>query len=124
MLLMGYPFLLFSGSSAIPLIVLVLILFVLGEMLWVPTSQSIVAGLAPADVRGAYMGAFGGTAAMGFALAPFLGLQVRGSHGDTAMWFAFAVGATVAAPLGAFAVRKAVGKGRRVDDSTSAVLEA
>ena len=124
MVLMGYPFLLFSGSSAIPLIVLVLVLFVIGEMLWVPTSQSIVAGLAPADVRGAYMGAFGGTAAMGFALAPFLGLQVRGAHGDTSMWAAFAVGATIAAVLGSFAVREAVGKGRRVDDTTSAVLEA
>ena len=32
-------------------------------MLWVPTSQAIVAGLAPEDVRGAYMGAFGSTAA-------------------------------------------------------------
>ena len=65
MLLMGLPFLLFGLSSAIPLIVVVLVLFVIGEMLWVPTSQSIVAGLAPEDLRGAYMGAFGGTAAMG-----------------------------------------------------------
>ena len=77
MLLMGLPFLLLGVSSAIPLIVFVLVLFVIGEMLWVPTSQAVVAGLAPDDLRGAYMGAFGGTAAMGFALAPFLGLQVR-----------------------------------------------
>jgi hypothetical protein len=48
---------------------------------------------------------------MGFALAPFIGLQVYGSQGDTAMWIAFAVGATVAALLGAFAVREAVGEG-------------
>ena len=51
-------------------------LFVIGEMLWVPTSQAVVAGLAPADLRGAYMGAFGSRAAAGFALAPFIGLSV------------------------------------------------
>ena len=38
MLLMGLPFLLFGVSSAIPVILVVLVLFVIGEMLWVPTS--------------------------------------------------------------------------------------
>ena len=84
MLLMGLPFLALGVSSLLPVIVLILVLFVIGEMLWVPVSQSAVAGLAPEDLRGAYMGAFGGTAAMGFALAPFMGLQVRGAAGDTA----------------------------------------
>ena len=44
MLLMGLPFLLLSVSAAIPVIALVIVVFVLGEMLWVPTSQSVVAG--------------------------------------------------------------------------------
>ena len=82
MLLMGLPFLALGASSAIPLIIVILVLFVIGEMLWIPVSQSAVAGLAPDDLRGAYMGAFGGTAAMGFALAPFLGLQVRSAGDD------------------------------------------
>ena len=90
MLLMGLPFLLLSVSAAIPVVALVIFVFVIGEMLWVPTSQSVVAGLAPEDVRGAYMGAFGSTAAAGFALAPFIGLQVRDSFGDGAMWAMFA----------------------------------
>ena len=105
LLLMGLPFLLFGVTSAIPVILVVLIVFVIGEMLWVSTSQTVVAGLAPADVRGAYMGAFGGTAAVGFRLAPFLGLQVRGSAGDTAMWAAFAGVAVVGGVLGALACR-------------------
>jgi MFS family permease len=122
MLLMGLPFLLFGVSSAIPVILAVLVLFVIGEMLWVPTSQSIVAGLAPEDLRGAYMGVFGGTGAMGWALAPFLGLQVRSEAGDTAMWAAFAVVALVGAVLGAVACR---GVGRRPTDAPgSAVLAA
>jgi predicted MFS family arabinose efflux permease len=125
MLLMGFPFLLFGISSALPLIVFVLVVFVIGEMLWVPTSQSIVAGLAPGDLRGAYMGAFGGTAAAGFALAPFLGLQVRGAARDTAMWAAFAVASVVAVVLGVVAVRGASGPlaERRARSARSAVLE-
>ena len=105
MLLMGLPFLLLSVSAAIPVVMLVIAVFVLGEMLWVPTSQSIVAALAPADVRGAYMGAFSGTGAAGFALAPFFGLQVRDAAGDGAMWGMFAAFSIVAAVLGALACR-------------------
>jgi hypothetical protein len=56
MLLMGLPFLALGASSLLPVIIIVLVLFVIGEMLWVPVSQSAVAGLAPEDLRGAYMG--------------------------------------------------------------------
>jgi predicted MFS family arabinose efflux permease len=122
MLLMGLPFLALGVSSLLPVILVILVLFVIGEMLWVPVSQSAVAGLAPEDLRGAYMGAFGGTAAMGFALAPFMGLQVRGAAGDTAMWAAFAAVAVVGAVLGAIAIRS-VGS-RRTAATRSAVLDA
>ena len=119
MLLMGLPFLLFGLSSAIPVIVLVIVLFVVGEMLWVPTSQAVVAGLAPDDLRGAYMGAFGSMAAAAFALAPFTGLQVRGAYGDDAMWAMFASISIVSALLGAVACHGV----RRAGAARSAVLE-
>ena len=105
MMLMGFPFLLLSVSAAIPVLILILLVFVLGEMLWVPTSQAVVAGLAPVDIRGAYMGAFGSTSAFGFAIGPLVGLQIRSSYGDTAMWIGFAIIAVVAAATGAAAVR-------------------
>ncbi|MEJ7568780.1 MAG: MFS transporter [Gaiellaceae bacterium] len=105
MLLMGFPFLLLSVSSAIPVIAFMITVFVVGEMLWVPTSQSVVAALAPEDVRGAYMGAFSSTAAAGFALAPFFGLQVRDAFGDDAMWGMFAAFSVLAAITGAAACR-------------------
>lgn len=54
MLPMGLPFLLLSVSAALPVVVLVILVFVIGEMLWIPTSQAVAAGLAPADLRGAY----------------------------------------------------------------------
>jgi hypothetical protein len=34
----------------------VILIFVIGEMLWIPASQAIVAGLAPADLRGGLHG--------------------------------------------------------------------
>jgi predicted MFS family arabinose efflux permease len=113
MLLMGLPFLLLSVTAAVPVVALVILVFVIGEMLWVPTSQSIAAGMAPVDLRGAYMGAFGSTGAVGFALAPFVGLQIRGAAGDTAMWAFFAAVSVVAAFTGAIACRVALERVRR-----------
>jgi predicted MFS family arabinose efflux permease len=109
MLLMGWPFLLLSVNASIAVMALVILIFVIGEMLWIPTSQSIVAGLAPADLRGAYMGAFASTSSAGFALGPFIGLQIRGGYGDTAMWSFFAVVSVIAAALGIVACRYAFG---------------
>ena len=63
--------------NVIGAIVFVIVVFVVGEMLWVPTSQAVVAELAPADIRGAYMGAFGSAPAIGFAIAPLIGLQAQ-----------------------------------------------
>jgi predicted MFS family arabinose efflux permease len=107
MLLMGGSFLLLLLSGSVGMFVLSMFVFVVGEMLWVPTSQAIVAALAPEDVRGAYMGAFGSTGAFGFALGPFIGLQLRGAYGDDAAWYFFAAVSIAAAATGAAAVRGA-----------------
>jgi MFS family permease len=108
--LMGMPFLLLSVTSAIPMVVLVVAVFVVGEMLWVPASQSVVSRLAPADLRGAYMGAFGISWSVSWALGPFLGLQVHAAAGDGATWLMFASMSLVAGAMGAAA---AVGALRR-----------
>jgi predicted MFS family arabinose efflux permease len=111
MLLMGFPFLLLTVDSTVPVVAFVIAVFVLGEMLWVPTSQSVIASLAPEDVRGAYMGAFGATGAFGFAVAPFAGLAIRDAAGDTAMWSFFAGVSVLAAVAGAAACAIAFGRG-------------
>jgi predicted MFS family arabinose efflux permease len=105
MLLMGLPFLSLSVTAALPVVALVILVFVLGEMLWVPTSQAIAAGLAPPDLRGAYLGLFSSMGAVGFALAPFTGLLVRDAAGDSAMWAFFAAMSVVSAIVGVLAVR-------------------
>ena len=121
MLVMGLPFLVLVWSHSLAAIVFVVVVFVVGEMLWVPTSQAVVADLAPADIRGAYMGAFGSAPAIGFALAPLIGLQVRNSFGDEATWAMFAGIGVVAAVLGGLAL---VGLDRRARRGPSAVLGA
>lgn len=120
MLLMGLPFLALTVGGSLPVIALVILVFVIGEMLWVPTSQGIAAGLAPEDVRGAYMGAFGSTAAFGFALGPFVGLQLRGTYGDPAAWVFFASVGVAAAAAGAAAVRGAGAARRARTEAVSA----
>jgi MFS family permease len=119
MLVMGLPYLVLVWTHSLAAILFVVIVFVFGEMLWVPTAQAVVADLAPADIRGAYMGAFGSAPAIGFALAPLLGLQVRNSFGDEATWAMFAGIGVIAAVLGGLAL---VGLGRRARRGPSAVL--
>jgi MFS family permease len=102
---MGLPFLLVSVSTALPLLVLMLLLFVLGEMLWGPPSQSLIARLAPDDMRGAYFGASSAMWPAAFALGPLIGLQVRGAFGDAAMWASVAVTGALAIALYAVATR-------------------
>lgn len=104
MLIMGLPFLLLTVDQSVPIVVFVVTIFVFGEMLWVPTSQAVVADLAPEDIRGAYMGAFGSGPAIGFALGPLIGLQARNSFGDDFTWTMFAVISVVAAILGGLAL--------------------
>jgi MFS family permease len=104
---MGSPFLLVAVSTAIPLVVLLLLIFVLGEMLWAPPSQAMIARIAPDDLRGAYLGAGGAMWPVAFALGPLIGLQVRSAYGDTAMWFAIAIAGVIAIALYAVATRLA-----------------
>jgi predicted MFS family arabinose efflux permease len=103
--MMGVPFLLLDWNGSVAVIALVVVVFVIGEMLWVPTSQAVVAALAPADIRGAYMGVFGGTWSVGWAATPFLGLQVRSAYGDATMWMCVAVVGTLAGMTGFVAAR-------------------
>ncbi len=110
MLLMGGSFLLLLVSATPAMFAVVITIFVIGEMLWVPTSQAIVAGLAPEDVRGAYMGAFGATAGVGFALGPMVALGLQQGYGEGAGWLFFASISVVAAVTGAIAVRSAEGR--------------
>jgi MFS family permease len=104
---MGFSFLAFELDTGLATIAVVVVVFVIGEMLWAPTATAAAASMAPAHLRGAYMGAFGGTTSAGFALGPFVGLQLLGGPGAHAMWAFFAAVSVVAALGSAAAVRVA-----------------
>jgi MFS family permease len=96
-----------SVTTALPLLVVLLLIFVLGEMLWAPLSQGLIARIAPDDMRGAYLGAGGAMWPAAFALGPLMGLQVRSAFGDTAMWVAVAITGALSIALYSVATRLA-----------------
>jgi dipeptide/tripeptide permease len=97
-------FLRFADGAGV--VAVMMVVFVVGEMLWVPTSQSVASSFAPTDLRGAYMGVYGSTSQAAFALTPFAGLQIRAAFGDTAMWLAVAAVSIVAGAAGALVARE------------------
>jgi predicted MFS family arabinose efflux permease len=105
LLLMGLPFLALTGASSVGAIAAVIVVFVLGEMLWTPTTQAVAAGLAPPPVRGTYFGALAATTGPAWTLAPFLALELRTHAGVAAVWVLFAVLAAAGAAAGLAAAR-------------------
>jgi MFS family permease len=70
-----------------------------GELLLVPTATALAANLAPADMRGRYMGLFGITWNIGFGIAPVIGGLLSDRVAPVAPWYGgLAVG--VAAAVG------------------------
>ena len=106
-LLMGIPFLALLGSSNVAMIAGVIVAFVLGEMIWMPTSQAAAAQLAPEAARGTYFGALAAMTGPAWTLAPFVAFQLRVHAGVSAVWILFAAVSVAAAVTGAAAVRYA-----------------
>jgi predicted MFS family arabinose efflux permease len=104
-LLMGLPFLALVVSGRAAVIAGVIIVFVLGEMLWMPTSQAVAARLAPPPLRGTYFGALAAMTGPAWTLAPLVALELRASAGVRAVWILFAAVALAGAAAGVAAVR-------------------
>jgi MFS family permease len=107
MLLMGLPFLLLVASSAVGVIAAVVVVFVIGEMLWVPTSQNLAADLAPEQARGTYFGAMAAMTGPAWTIGPFVSLQLRDAAGVSMVWVFFAGAAAAGALVGIAAARSA-----------------
>ena len=97
MVLMGGSFLVLLVTAAPLALVLMLVVFVVGEMLWAPNADTLVARVAPVASRGAFMGALGISTWIGGALAPALGLRVADVAGDGFMWVSIAMVSAFAA---------------------------
>jgi len=80
----------------------------------------VITRMAPADQRGAYLGAAGATWAIGFSLGPLIGLQLLQTHGDAAAWAFYAAGCGVGAVTAAVAAARVAGAPARAAEATSA----
>jgi predicted MFS family arabinose efflux permease len=107
MALMGLPLLALGVDASVPVIAAVIVVFVVGEMLWIPTSQAVAARLAPPPLRGTYFGVLSATTGPAWTLAPFVALQVESRAGPGPMWMMFAVVALAGAVAGVAAIRAA-----------------
>ena len=61
-------------------------LWTFGEMTLMPAMSDHVAGLAPPERRGAYMGLYSMAISVAFSLGPWFGLFFMGRCGSTALW--------------------------------------
>jgi MFS family permease len=103
-LLMGLPFLTLAASGDVVVIACVIVVFIVGEMIWMPTSQSVAARLAPPAARGSYFGALAAMTGPAWSLAPLIALELRGHAGVASVWIFFAVVAVGGALAGLLAV--------------------
>lgn len=85
-LLTGLGFGLNAVVAAAPLYALAVAIWTLGEIAGSPTSSSIVADLAPADLRGRYQGVFGMSWGLASFLGPTLGAFTLDHAGGAALW--------------------------------------
>ena len=104
-LLMGLPFLALLVSSSVAVIAAVIVVFVIGEMVWMPTSQAVAARLAPEAARGTYFGALAAMTGPAWTLAPFVAFQLREHVSVGSVWLLLAAVAVAGAAAGAAAVR-------------------
>jgi predicted MFS family arabinose efflux permease len=110
-LLMGLPFLALCASADVVVIAGVIVVFIVGEMVWMPTSQAVAAQLAPPAARGSYFGALAAMTGPAWTLAPLIALELRGHAGVNSVWLFFAVVAAAGAVAALAAVRASEPRG-------------
>ena len=97
----GAAFLLFDLAGSFPLYLLSMAVLTLGEDIVSPTQQSLVAGFAGPERRGAYFGAYNAATNVSRVVAPVIGTVLLGvvPEGPTVLWggmFALSVGVALA----------------------------
>lgn len=94
----GAGFGLFGVGNSVPAFAAAIVVLTLGEIVMAPINPSVVAGLAPAHLRGAYQGAFGLAISLAACLAPILGSTVLEHLGSRTLWLGcFLLGLVAAA---------------------------
>jgi hypothetical protein len=72
-----------AWSGTVAVIASVIVVFVIGEMFWLLTSQAVTTRLAPSELPGIYFGILAAMTGPAWTLAPLVSLQMR-AHVDVA----------------------------------------
>ena len=81
----------------IPLVIAIIV-FTIGEMIFFPITAAYTSEIAPADRRGEYMGYYQMTFSFAFSAGPWLGTVVYENYGSVILWSgAFVFGLITAA---------------------------
>jgi len=84
--LIGLGFGAMAYASSIPAIIITIIIWTFGEMIFFPSSASYVAEIAPPEKRGEYMGFFQMLFSASMAFGPWLGTIVYEHSGAKVLW--------------------------------------
>ncbi|HET6438907.1 MAG TPA: MFS transporter [Anaeromyxobacter sp.] len=97
-LFLGLGYGLNAVSSALPLYVVGVAIWTLGEAIGMPVASALAAALAPPSLRGRYQGVYGLTFSLAYAVSPVLSGELAARCGARAVWLAcLAMGMLVAA---------------------------
>ncbi len=76
----------FGFAGGAPLVVLAMIVWTFGEMMFFPQAAAFVAEIAPQHRRGQYMGAYSIAFGLGFVIAPWAGTASYARFGGKPLW--------------------------------------
>lgn len=72
-LIYAFGYFLVGTAGSFGFLALCIIIVTLGEMIFAPSANAIVANMAPEEAKGRYMGVFGLSRSFGWAVSPFIG---------------------------------------------------
>ena len=114
---MGLPWLMLVIVHSVAVVAALIVVFVVGEMLWSPATQAAASDFAPEGAQGAYLGAYGSSSSVGYALGPLFCLGIAHATGPGVMWGVVAAISVAAAAAGWWAPRLFAARSRLADGS-------
>jgi MFS family permease len=95
-LLIGFGFMLNAWALKLPMMVLVVVIFTIGEMIAMPLASAFIVGGVPPDMRGRYMGVYGLIWALALTIGPDTGVRLHAGS-PLLLWGACGVLGVIAA---------------------------
>lgn len=86
------------STTTIPLVIAIIV-FTFGEMIFFPITAAYTSEIAPADRRGEYMGYYQMTFSFAFSVGPWLGTVIYQNYGSVILWIGALVFGLITAAL-------------------------